>query len=293
MHAEPPVPGPDYQGTERTQPIPPCTFTPEDLARLYRTLQGKSNELFDGIARTFAAKPGLTIEQQRTNLRANLRIAVIAVGAGGEQVITHDESALLDVNLPENLKSILLDSAVRLNIVSGGQNPVNRFNLAFDFSRTPLFDLTDPSDAPTPNASHFQVVAADPTWAAGVLNDINTWVTGKRVGRRWLHLRNTYEILQLTLGMWLALWWSWRAYGAWIRGTELERSGVGIILAIYLFIVSLYVFRLMFAAVRWLWPYLEFQRPGKRIGKGFRVFLGTVIVGLVVAFVYDVIKTVF
>ena len=44
---------PAYRGMDRTQPIPPCTFTPEDLTQLYRTIQGKNNELLETfVART-------------------------------------------------------------------------------------------------------------------------------------------------------------------------------------------------------------------------------------------------
>ncbi len=281
---------PAYEGTNRYQPLPACAVSSAELIRLYQALQTKNDELFEDIAKTFEETPERTIEESKKNLRENLCVAVIALGRRGEQVVTYDAGGLREEALPENLMSIGLDSALKIRLLLGGQDPVNRCDIQFDFDKPPLFDLTNPSGEPTRNASHFRIVGANRTWAAAVFDEVTAWIQGKRVRRGWLHKPNTYDALLFFLGIPLAIWGAWRAHVAWIRNGELERNGVGMLVVIWIFVGLLYVFRILFGTARWLWPYVEFKREGKGAATGFRAGLVAVALGILGTFLYDLFR---
>jgi len=55
----------------------------------------------------------------------------------------------------------------------------------------------------------------------------------------------------------------------------------------------LYVFRLLFAAAKWLWPYLELRHEGKDVSKTLRLALIAIVGGIITGFLYHVIKALF
>jgi hypothetical protein len=234
--------------------------------------------------------PEISIEQARVNVRDNLRVTVVAVGVKGEQIVTHDESGLSDHNLPAALASIVLDSAWLMRQVLGGQDPVNRCFVLFDFGKPPLLDLSNPSDSPTPNASNFRVVAANSTWAAGVREVVETTLDANRLQRQWLHKPHTYDLLLFLGGIPLSLWGTWRVNGAWVHGTSLEPNGLGVLLLVYVFLALLMAFRALFSVSRWLWPFVEFQRNGKKVEEGLRYAFWAVVLGVAATFLYDAIR---
>ena len=84
--------------------------------------------------------------------------------------------------------------------------------------------------------------------------EIAAWVETRRLGRGWLHHRNTYDALLIFLGFPMTSWGTWHIYSAWIQGSAIERSGIVPVVVIWVFLSLLYVFRLLFAAAKWLWP---------------------------------------
>jgi hypothetical protein len=287
--AETPFAGsPAYRGVERTQLLPACKVSISELKRLYRELQMKNDELFAELAKEQQVTPERTKEQGEKNVRDNLRVTIVARGHHGEQVVSYDDSGLRDDHLPAKLTSIQFDSAWIARIL--GATILNRFDVTFYFDAPKLFDFSTPTQ--TQNGSGFRVVAENTTWGVAVQDVVLKWLEDKQLGRGWLHRENTYDLLLIFLGLPMCIWGAWRAYSGWVIGTPIGQSptGLGVVAAIWFFLVLLYVVRLLFGAARWMWPYVELDRKPHARGVVLRTALLGLIITLFGSFVYDVLK---
>jgi len=274
---------PDYRGTDRRGRVSSCSLGLEELRRIYRLLQQQNDQLVPEITSSITPEEGQTDIELRERVRENLRVTVVARGADGEQVVTHDISGLDESNLPPVLSELMIDSAWAARMVLGGRNPLNWCQVTLDFTRTPLIDLSSPSGEETRNASYYQVVGANSTWAAATHQGLIRELELRRLWTGWLHGARTYDLLLMLLLLPMALWGTWRLSTV-LKWNVILDVGVGIIVNVYVFLLLVTVLRAIFGIARWLWPYVELRREGQ----GRRAFVArTAIVAFVTGIIYQ------
>lgn len=153
-----------YRGSYRVSKVSPCTITIEDLCKLYSRLSGKTSEALEMYLGSIVPQPGqdgAQFEKIKNEARRMGHLAVIIIGANGEQIVDSRVEALAQNDLPDKIVSITFDSASALK----GFNIIlpNSFRLNLDFTEPPGFHAYNPWDQPTPNNSVLEVAGSNVT----------------------------------------------------------------------------------------------------------------------------------
>lgn len=269
---------PPYVGAFRTFKPPACRLSRADLKVLFRLLSQKAGEV---TARVVAELPeagpqGQTREDMTTYVRDLLLMRASIEGTRGEQVSGVSDPAALDEDqLTFHLKRITFDNSSTLK-ARFNNFPDNWVRVQLDFDTPPLFDLSNLSNEPTPNESLITVAGKDTTWVTGVFTELQHFFDSRRKHRGWLHAKQSYDLLLMFVGLpftFRLLHFISRGYGAWL--TSLAPT-LSVAVYIYLFFVFLYVFRISFGIVRWLYPLVELEGTRSRTRVAVTAFLAVV-----------------
>jgi hypothetical protein len=260
------------------------------LRRLYNDLEGRAREANDRQLERIPRSFGLDEkgwQEYKENSRKHTGLAVLIQGKRGQQVVATSKDALAEEALPDGITRVVFDSAFAFRNYHSNNEPLDRFILTLDFSEPPVVANYDPSNAPTPNESKLEIIGPNETWVSGVYENTLAFLRHRQTRRRWLHSSQTYNIAHWLVGWPSAFWLTYRL-DTWFKPafTALPvvlRGGV----YVYLVLLALLLFRSMLGALRWAYPLVELK--GGR-SEGARAFISTVVVGLFVALVYDVLK---
>lgn len=141
----------------------------------------------------------------------------------------------------------------------------------------------------TPNESNFRVQGYEATWANGVFHEINKYIETKKASFSWVHKHSIYDLMLFPLGLPLSFWACYKSS----KFIELMFADSNIFakncLYVYIFFVMLWIFRILFHYLRWLSPLVEFQNIKNKVTI-HRFMFGTLLVGLIGSFLYDMIK---
>lgn len=239
-------------------PIPSSTIGLRDVAALYKDLL-QSPEQASDIETQMITKPDdmdqSAFETALDELRALFIITVVVNGADGEKITGKDESIFTSVELPRRIDSIYIDSSIDYH-VSRNFYPRNRFTILLDFSKPPLIDFTNPAvSAPTPNNSHFQVDGDNTIWVNGTSELIRRRFSECQNHRSWLHRGGIYDALLWLVGMPLAFFIIHRLSDFIVSLTNDQILKFAIF--VYLFFLTLVLFRVCFGYTKWAWPKVE------------------------------------
>jgi len=142
---------------------------------------------------------------------------------------------------------------------------------------------------PTPNVSNFAVTGYDVTWTNGVFNEVLKFIEKRLSALKWIHKHTIYDFLLWILGFPFGFWVAYKLSdfitGFFGRFSVFVQSAA----YVYVFLASLFFFRILFHYGRWIWPMVEYKSPRDRSVK-HRLLLSTIFLGLIVAILYDVIK---
>ncbi len=278
-----------YLGLFKTTRIPSCAVSIQDLRRLYSELAASAASALE-IHIAGVRKPETTSDEDWVSLQEKVRdigrLSAVVIGTNGEQGVAQSAAPLADEHLPGKIASVTFDSYAAL----GRENvlPFNRFKLVLDFTEPPTFQAYNPWDAPTPNGSVLEVTGSDSTWATGVYESVLGFFRARARRRRWLHSPVTFSALSWLVGMPAALWVIYRldtAANQFFGSLDPVLRGS---IYIYAFLVTFLLFRLIIGAMRWTFPIIEFQ--GARSAT-VRRSIGVVVSSLILAFAYDVLRT--
>ncbi len=287
----PSLTGFQYRGLTRTTRPPACVISPEDLRRLYTDLDKKAQEALDRQLSTMKP-PANTSESQFDALKRQARdlghVTVEVQGAHGEQVAHTSIEPLDPENLPQNITSIVFDSAAALQLYN--VTLPNRFSLRLDFSEPPAFVTYDPWNEPTPNNSRLEVSGPDDTWVTATYQTVLTFFESRKKRRGWLHDHAGFNLLNWFIGIPASLWAVYRLDSQLIRLVPDIHGALRGAVDVYLFLATMLVFRITIYGLRWMFPLVELE--GSRT-KTARRAVGFVIASLFVALLYDVLKKLF
>ena len=292
--AQPPAPAPQlprlqYRGLQRSAKIPACVVSLDDLRRLYTNLNEKTREALDRHLETTPRRADISdeqFEQLKVQAREVGGLTVSVNGSGGEQVLATTATALAQASLPEQITSITFDSATALQAFN--VTPLNRFRVHLDFTEPPGFNAYNPWDQPTPNGSQLEIIGSDETWVTGVYESTLTFFRQRRQHRSWLHGHITFNLLNYLLGFPAALWIIFRLDSTAPLSFQAIHGALRGALYVYLFLLALLIFRLIIGGFRWIFPLIEIEGARSKKARGL---LGSVLGTLLLALLYDVLRT--
>jgi hypothetical protein len=267
---------------EKQTRLKSCVIDIDILRRIYRELSTGSDEAARleiakqtqlSTAPAAANVPPQQLDFAKT--RSLYNVTILAKGLNGEQIMSLDPAILDESHLPKPLVSIQFDIGNFYQYMRNMLAP-NRATIRLDFTKPPLFDLSNPSLAPTPNDSIIMVAGNDSMWVSGVYEKMVTTLRHGRVRSAWLHSRYTYDALLLILGLPAALA-AGSLIGNLVTGNTLKQFAT-FLFALFL---SLSVFRIAFSAIRWLLPMVEFSGLPQPLHRQVRWVISTVILGAI------------
>ena len=151
-----------------------------------------------------------------------------------------------------------------------------------------MFDLSLLPSTSTPNESSIEVKGYNSTWVNGVFSELKSFVMNHSSSFSKCHSHSVYDILLFTLGFPLSLWACSRLSAA--IESSFGDGSVFLLAALYLyvFVGTLFVFRLLFHYLRWVCPLVEYKHKSSKLTM-HRIILGTLGFGIIGNFLYDVI----
>jgi hypothetical protein len=277
-----------YRGLFRVSRVEPCVISLADLRRLYADLNAKTAEALElhlGPLLKPADIEQTQFDELKAQARAEAHLTVTVLGSNGEQFVTRSVAGLADDNLPETITQITFDSASALQAYNA--TPLNRFTLRLDFSEPPGFDSYNPWDQPTPNSSQLEVIGSDQTWVTAVHESTLAFLRRRGRRRSWLHKHQWFNVLSWLVGLPSAFWIVYRIDSSLPVLGQMHTALRGA-LNVYLFLVAFLLFRGVLWGFRWLFPVVELE--GARSTR-VRGFVGVGLGSLLLALLYDVLKT--
>lgn len=277
-----------YRGLYRTTKLPTCVVTRDDIRRLYTELDQKAVEALrrhlEGLPRPRDVEEA-QFEELKAQALVDGRLTATVQGADGEQLVTRSVEDLVDSNLPDRITWLTFDSAAAMK----AQNVtlINTFTVRLDFTEPPGFDAYNPWDQPTPNNSQLEVAGSDQTWVTAVYESTLAFFRRRKRRRGWLHTQHAFNILHWLIGFPGALWLVYRLDSS-IPAFGRMHTALRGAFYIYCFILFLLVFRVIVWGFRWIFPVVELH--GARSNK-VRAILGAILASLLLALIYDVLKT--
>jgi hypothetical protein len=262
------------------------------LRRLYGELAQQNAEAARLARAGLHPRPGQShaeFKQEQAMQDALFETACIVFGSRGERNLLTQMDEINAQGLPSNVQGILLDTGFRARLAMG-QDLANRASIYFDFKRTSLFDLSNVSGEPTPNDSNYRLDAQNAGWAARTTEIFEEFLSNHRLHTGWLHARYTYDFALILVGIPMALWAAFRV-GQWVDASVIgDALLLPTAVRVYLFLVTLYGFRILFGVVRWIWPCALLQEPRQNPGRAVRAFVGVIAASVVVSFIVDGIR---
>jgi hypothetical protein len=273
------------------------------LRKTYEILQEASLEAaeqqlrqeFPHLQTGSTTDPDPTVTVQKVQLRRQelVRLHEVAItvrGVNGDQTLATDPSVLEESEMPDPLQSVELEIGL---LYRGALNalPQNRAVVHFDFTKPPLFDLSNVSGSPTPNASGIYVAGSNFTWVGGVYDRLNDVITSCRARISWIHARYVYDVLLVILGFPATL-----GAAAYVSGRDTFAAApptYRIAVFLYFLFVSLLVFRLSFSVTRFLLPYMEFPRRRQALHRSVRLIIASFIFAVLSSLVAAAIWSLF
>jgi hypothetical protein len=269
------------------------SITKDDLHKLFDILQEGANAAGDIEVTNFKklAQTEEIYEENKKILRESFELKINLVSTDGQEFYGTIDDIFNSSNFPDQIKSIYIGSEIPLT-VSYNYTPRNSFQLFLDFSKPRLFDLSFMPSQATPNDSKFTVQGYDSTWVHGVYKEFETFIKKLPSRLNWIHKQSIYDLLLWVLGLPFSFWLTYKV-SDFISSTFGKFSiFVQSAAYVYVFLVSIILFGLLFHYARWVWPSVEY-RDLKNIALKHRTILGIITLGILVAFICDLVKAIF
>jgi len=216
------------------------------------------------------------------------KVTTSLIGRDGQTLFGADDTVFSSPSRPDKIASIYMTNGTAYQTFSHSR-PINIFELTLDFSKSPLIDFSAPVSAPTANNSQLSVEGDREAWVAAITDAVLGVANARKTHRAWIHRGQLYDLGVLILGVPFAL------YLCWKLSTSIENhlGTVNKFLAdaayIYLFFLTLNLYRALFGYTRWTFPLVELS-DNRDTNAGHRAFWGTIILALLVNVIWEVLK---
>lgn len=195
---------------------------------------------------------------------------------------------------PNQIKTVYINTEITLQ-TNYNYYIAHSFELTIDFSQPHPFDLSLLPSQPTPNQSQISVQGQNDTWTNGVFGEFNNFVRQHPSKMTWLHRHSVYDFLVWFVAFPISFWISYRLSDPLNQFFDNGGNDLHFLLNaayIYIFLISLLIFRILFNYARWIWPLVEYK-SSKNIITGHRAIVTGISLSLLIAVIYDFIKLMF
>ncbi|GJQ59743.1 MAG: hypothetical protein D8M57_13020 [Candidatus Scalindua sp. AMX11] len=230
-------------------------------------------------------------EDNRKTLRESFKLKITISGKDGEQLWGSIVEVFDSANFPEEVRSLYVDSESTLRHVHN-YYPHNSFQIFLDFNKPKIFDMSLLPSQGTPNQSKIEVQGYDATWVNGVFSELKQFIDKRSSTLSIVHSHSIYDILLLVLGFPSSFWVCSKLSNQ--IETAFESGSVFVINALYLyvFVITLFIFRVLFHYIRWVCPLVEYQSKDNKIF-AHRAVSALLCIGWFGQIAYDVVKWLF
>jgi hypothetical protein len=236
----------------------------EELLSLCQKLQERSNAAAEIEINNYSQND-LSDEQYEINkktLREGFDLRITICGSNGEELWGSIQAVFNSVNFPERITSFYVDSESTLRY---GHNyfPHNSFKIFLDFSKLKVFDFSFLPSQGTPNESNVEVKGHDATWVNGVFSEIANFIKNKGSTLSIVHNHSVYDVLLWLLGFPLGFWVCNKL--SLPIEHAFHSSFATNALYLYVFVATLFGFRILFHYLRWVCPLVEYRSIGNKM----------------------------
>lgn len=274
----------------QTMNVSSLSLDKDNLRRFCNILQERANSAAELEVDLFP-KDDQTDEQYEANLqtlRESSQLKVNISGKDGEELWGSIDEVFESVNFPEQVKSFYVDSETTLRYIHN-YYPHNSFKILLDFNKPKIFDLSLMPSHGTPNASKVEVQGYDATWVNGLFSEIKKFIDNRSSTLSFVHNHSIYDILLWFFGLPLSFWFCSKLTASIESAFGGNNAFVISALYLYVFLVSVFVFRVLFHYLRWVCPLVEWRSEGSRL-LAHRAILVVMSVGWFGQFLYDIAK---
>jgi hypothetical protein len=285
-----------YKSNYRQQKMPSCTCDLDYFKALFETLKVSTEEGANIEIAKLKKKDedsDEAFEKLKVDAKSLYKVAVHIFGSKGEYIYAESSSIFDDPGLPEAITKITFDNSSKFKAILQKREPINKFRIVFDFSKPVIFDFNSSPSLATPNNSFISVLGENDTWVSGVYNKIMESLKDRANRRGWLHRNNIYDFFLWFLVIPLNFRLLYNINKILPSGFSGMSDFFKAACYLYFFIVILYLFRMLFNYVRWIFPNIEVIRNVKKGAIGHRAFLGVILSSIALGFLYDFVKTIF
>lgn len=266
--------------------IKSLSFDKDDLKKLLDKLQVRAKEASEIEYKRLESKNAENLEAIKIDLEVCATLKITVTGFQNEELFGTIDEVFNSVSFPDAVKTIYLNSELIYRTFYK-YYPDNSFSLFIDFSKPKIFDFSfQPSDS-TPNDSNFEVQGSDSTWVNGVFYEINTHIGTRKSKFSNVHKGSIYDFLVWILGIPFGFYICYKVIKLQLSFFESHPFWENISLT-YCFLLSLFILRILFHYLRWVYPMLEYKSKKDQSMLHQAAFY-TISIGIIGKVLYDVI----
>ena len=278
-----------FRSNQKKTQMPSCLFDLEYFQKLYNKLVVISNDGARHENDNYVILPDQTVEEfekVKKDTYEFYKVSIIIFGSKGEQILSHNENIFEIKNIPDEITQIIFDNSLTYRN-KFQQNPQNNFRIIYDFLKPSIFDFGSKPSINI-NNSQIEIFGQNEMWVNGVYEIINSSFSERKTNRSWLYAKNIYEIFMLTFIFPLSFLYLQRLSDFFNIPYLNLPPVIEVGLYIYIFILFLWIIRIIFNYSRWLFPYIELKYGVKRTMLAHRLFL----FGLLTTIAYSIISSI-
>ena len=272
------------------KPIDSLTINKDDLLKFSRILQERADAACNIECNHIESIiPAENLEKSKEDLKSCSQLKLTITGLDGEELFGSIDEVFGSVSFPEQVKSLYVNSDLiyksKFNYI-----PRNRFDVFIDFIKPKVLDFSFAPSESTPNDSIFTVEGFDNTWVNGVFSEIDKYFNKRSSKISRIHKNSIYDLIVWTLGIPIGFWACYKLVDEinQLFSSDFLKSAV----FVYVFFLSLFILRILFHYFRWLYPKIQY-RSNQDLSLTHRGFFYVITIGIVSAFLYDIIKLIF
>jgi hypothetical protein len=285
-----------YKSNYRIKNLTSCSLDLDYFKKLYEILKKVTEEGAEIEISQLRKKEGETdenFEKLKNDARKFFKVSIQIFGAKGENIFTESPDVFDDSGLPDTITKITFDNTSKFKAILQQSEPINKFRIEFDFTKQRVFNFNfSPSEA-TPNKSFLSVSGENETWVSGVYNKVIESLEERSNKHGWLHVNNIYDLFLWFLIIPLSLILLYNINQPLPPHFAELSAFFKVACYIYFFIVTLNIFRIVFNYARWIFPNIELITSPKKGAIRHRIILGAILLGVLSAFIYNLIKAFF
>ena len=284
-----------YKSNRKFEVFPSCTLDIDYFKKLFSRLETANTENAAIEIGMLKKKEGQTEDEFirfKENCKKLFRVTIHIYGKKGAYTLGESLTIFNNSDLPDSITRISFENFSKYK-VSLKVDPMNKFQVNIDFSKPKVFDLISLPSYATPNKSYIDVSGESESWVLSTFTKIKESLDSRKNSRGWLHANNIYDVFLYFLFIPLSLRILYNVHHSLPPRFSEMSVFFKVACYIYFFIIALNIFRIIFNYVRWVFPNIELTSSLSKGAIKHRYYLGAILLAIIGASFYDVIKTLF